>query len=96
MPQRGVYANRNAGHKARQARLFAEAGNDAERLAAAYAWFRSSVALLARRRPPLGTSPGVHATQAAALTRQATEYLIHLAGQIDRGEYDAKKPEAAA
>ena len=40
MTQRGAYANRNAGHKARQAQLFAGARDDGERLAAAYGWLR--------------------------------------------------------
>lgn len=90
MPQHGVYANRNAGHKARQARLFAGAGDDGERLAAAFAWFRSSAALLARRRPPKDCDEKAHERTAARLVREMTGYLKTAAEAIDRGDHDAK------
>jgi hypothetical protein len=89
MPQRGAYANRNVGHKARQARLYAQAGDDAKRLAAAYAWFRSSAALLARRRPPAPLDEKVHEALAARLVREMTAHLKATAEAIDRGDYDA-------
>jgi hypothetical protein len=91
MPRHGVYANRNAGHKARQAGLFAEAKDDAERLAAAFAWFRSSAALLARRRPPKGSDGEAHARTAARLMREMTVYLKRAAEAIDRGDYDTER-----
>jgi hypothetical protein len=91
MTQHGVYANRNAGHKARQARLYALAKNDRERLAAACNWFRSSAELLARRRPPEGTDQEVHRMTAARLIREAAEHMKALAAEIDRGEYDVQR-----
>jgi L-ribulose-5-phosphate 3-epimerase UlaE len=80
---------RNAAHKARRAREFAAARTDADRLAVAYDWFRSSVSLLARRRVPLGYSQEVNRRQAARLIHEATEYLAALAQAIDRGKFDA-------
>jgi len=91
MPQYGVYANRNAGHKARQARLYAEAKDDAARLAAAFAWFRSSAALLARRRPPKGSDREAHEQASARLVRDMAAYLKRAAEAIDRGDYDTER-----
>jgi hypothetical protein len=91
MTQHGVYANRNAGHKTRQAELFAGARTDAERLAAAYGWFRSSAALLSRRRPPKGTDEKAHEATAARLVRDMTQELKRAAEAIDRGDYDTEK-----
>lgn len=88
MPHYGVYANRNAGHKARRARQFAVAGDDGRRLAAAYDWFRSSARLLARRRPPRAADQDAHKATAALLVREATQHLKALAEAIDRGDYD--------
>jgi hypothetical protein len=90
MPRRGSRELRNAGHKARRAALLAEARTDAERLAAAYGWFRSSVALLARRRPPYGIGRDVHPAIATRLMREMTGLLLEAARAIDRGDYDAK------
>ena len=91
MPQYGVYANRNAGHKKRRALLFGAAKTDAERLVAAFDWFRSSTRLLARRRAPKGIGKEVHSLTAARLVREMTDYLKSRAEAIDRGDYDAKK-----
>jgi len=93
--RRGVYARRNAGHRARQAQLLEQAVSDWDRMRVAFDGLRSAIRLFARRRPPLGTPPGTHEKTAAELTREATAYLTHLAGRIDRGEYDAKKEPAA-
>ena len=81
---------RNAGHRAEHAARFAAAGGDMERLAAACDWFRASVLLLARRRPPRGVPQSAHAAAAGRLVRDATTYLTRMADAIDRGDYDAK------
>jgi hypothetical protein len=95
MPRYGAYARRNAGHRARRAALYAQAGSDWARLLVAFDGFRSAVRLLQRRRPPLGTPPGVHAANAAQLVRDMTRHLLSMADRIDTGEYDAKKETAA-
>jgi hypothetical protein len=82
---------RNAGHKAAQANLLAQAQTDAERLAAAFEWFRSSVALLARRRGPRGTGQEAHRAAAATLMREMADRLAEVARAADRGDYDAKE-----
>ena len=94
MTARGVYARRNAGHRARQAQLAEQAAGDWDRLRVAFDGLRAAIRLLERRRQPLGTPPGAHQKTAAQITRTTTAYLTHLAGQIDRGEYDAKKEPA--
>lgn len=88
MTRRGVYAHRNAGHRGRQARLFAQAQGDAAKLAAAYSWFRSSTALLARRRPPREADQKGNERAASALIRDMTAHLRQAAEAIDRGDYD--------
>jgi hypothetical protein len=90
MTQRGAYARRNAGHRERRARLFAAAPDDAARLVAAFDWFRSSAALLARRRTPKGVPQSAHADVAVRLVREATAHLKAVAEAIDRGDHDAK------
>jgi hypothetical protein len=80
---------RNAAHKARCARRFAEAGTDAARLAAAFDWFRASVSLLARRRVPLGYSQEDNRRAATHQVREITEYLVACAQAVDRGHFDA-------
>ena len=82
---------RNAGHRAEHAARLAAAPGDTERLAAACDWFRSSVALLARRRPPRGFPQQTHAVIASRLARDAVTYLTRMAEAIDRGGYDAGK-----
>jgi hypothetical protein len=93
MARRGVYAHRNQAHRAHQAAFLEEAAarGSWEELAAAFGVFRAAVKLLIRRRPPLGTPPGVHEAQAEALTRQVIAYLRDLAGRIDAGDFDARK-----
>jgi hypothetical protein len=91
MPRRGSREARNAGHKARQAARLAAARTDAEQLAAAYEWFRSSAALLARRRPPRGVSQEAHRAAATRLIRDMTGRLLDDAQAIDRGDYDARE-----
>jgi hypothetical protein len=86
-----AWTRRNADHRTQQAAAYATARGDRERLAAAFAWFRASVNLQARRRPPLGVPQDVHRQAAARLTRDATAYLKGLAEAIDRGDYDAQK-----
>jgi hypothetical protein len=81
---------RNAGHKARQAGLFAEAPDDAARLAVAFGWFRTSAALLGRRRAPRGVDKEVHRQAAARAIREMADRLAEAARAIDRGDYDAK------
>ena len=81
---------RNAGHRAEHAARLASATGDMERLVLAAAWFRSSLALLARRRPPRGWPQETHAAIASRLARDATTYLTQMADAIDRGDYDAK------
>lgn len=88
MARRGAYANRNAGHRDRQAAKFAVARNDAERLSAAFDAFRSSVRLLARRRPPRPLSQEVHEAAADRLVREMTAHLRRVADDIDQGKYD--------
>ena len=90
MPRRGSREARNADHKAAQAQAFAGGRTDDERLAAAFAWFRSSVQLLARRRVPRGASQEAHRVAAARLKRDAALYLKTAAEQVDRGDYDAR------
>jgi hypothetical protein len=82
---------RNAGHKARQAQLFAQAHTDAERQAVAFAWLRSSAALLTRRRPPPGFDKEVHRSAAARLVREMADHIAASARAIDKGDYDAKE-----
>lgn len=84
-------AQRNAGHRAEHPARLATAAGDMERLAAACDWFRASVALLGRRRPPRGWPGETHPAIAARLARDATTYLTGLAEAIDRGDYDAGK-----
>lgn len=91
MPRRGSREMRNAGHKARQAARLAAARTDAERLAVAYGWFRSSAALLSRRRPPRGVSQETHRAAAGRLVRDMTDRLLECAQAIDRGDYDARR-----
>lgn len=81
---------RNAGHRQAHAARFAGAASDMERLGAAFDWFRASISLLARRRPPRGFPQQAHAAIASRLARDATTYLTRMADAIDRGEYDAK------
>jgi hypothetical protein len=90
MPRRGSREVRNAGHKVARARQFAEAAKDDEALAAAFAWYRSSVALLARRRAPRGVGKEAHRVQAARLKRETAAELKARAEAIDRGDYDAR------
>ena len=85
-----MVAGRNSGHRQAHTARFADAGGDMERLAAACDWFRASVMLLARRRPPRGRPQQAHAAIAARLARDATTYLTMLADAIDRGDHDAK------
>lgn len=80
---------RNAGHKARQAARFAAAPDDGAALVAAFDWFRSSVALLARRRPPAPFGQEVHEAVARRLVREMTAHLRQVAEAIDRGDRDA-------
>lgn len=94
MPRRGSREARNADHKAAQAARFAEARTDDEQLAAAFAWFRSSAALLARRRVPRGTSQDVHRVRAARLKREMAARLKETAEAIDRGDHDAERVTA--
>lgn len=82
---------RNAGHKARQAKLFAAAVTGDELLHAAWDWFRSSVSLLARRQVPPDASKEANREASARLKADMTAYLKSLAEAIDRGEYDTKK-----
>lgn len=90
MPRRGSREMRNARHKEVHALRFAGAATDDEALSAAVDWFLSSVALLARRRPPRGVSQEAHRTGAARLKREAAAELKARAEAIDRGDYDAK------
>jgi hypothetical protein len=82
--------HRNSGHRQAHAARLAAAAGDMERLAAAGDWFRASVTLLARRRPPRGIPQAAHAATAARLAREAATYLTRMADAIDRGDYDAK------
>lgn len=91
MPRNGTWANRGADHRSAQSRAYAAARDDRERLAAAFAWFRSSASLLSRRRPPQGAPQGAHAEAADRLTREMTAYLKERAEAIDRGDYDRKE-----
>lgn len=90
----GAYARRNAAHKARQARRRSQAGSAWQRLEVSYDGFRSSLRLLQRRRPPLGTPPGAHADRAGQLAREAADYLERMAIKVDRGDYDAAREVA--
>lgn len=90
MPRRGSREARNADHKAAQSGAFGGARNEDEMLAAAFAWFRSSAALLARRRPPRGVSQEAHRAAAARVRREAALHLKAAAEAIDRGDYDAR------
>jgi hypothetical protein len=91
MTGHGAYARRNAGHRARRARIYAAARDDAARLSAAFDWFRSSAQLLARRRPPEAADQQAHEAAAAGLIRGMTEHLRQAAEAIDRGDYDTGK-----
>jgi len=83
-------AQRNAGHRERQAGLLAAAKDDAERLNAAFDWFRSSVRLVARRNSR-HVSPDVRMAASARLMREMTDYLKRAAETIDRGDYDPER-----
>ena len=88
MARHGVHARRGAGHRTRQAALFAAAQGDSAKLAAAYGWFQSSAALLARRRPPREADQKGNERAASALIRDMTAHLRQAAEAIDRGDYD--------
>ncbi len=88
MARHGVYAHRNAGHRERQAGLFAAAQGDTARLAAAYGWFLSSARLLSRRRPPRGADQEGNERAASALIRDMAMQLKQAAEAIDRGDHD--------
>jgi hypothetical protein len=91
VPRRGSREKRNAGHKARQAELYAAAqADDVEALRAAFDWFRSSAALLARRRPPRPFGKDAHRPVAASVMREMAAELASAARAIDRGDYDLK------
>jgi len=89
MAQHGAYARRNARHKMLQAERLAKAASGWEELEVTYDGFRAALRLMQRRRPPLGTPPGTHETQAEQLAREAAEYLKDLYRRIDQGDYDA-------
>ncbi len=89
MPRRGSRDMRNAAFRERHARAFAGARTDDERLAVAFDWFRSSAALLSRRRVPPRFSQEAHRQQAARLIREMAGHLAVQAQAIDRGDYDA-------
>jgi hypothetical protein len=93
MSRHGAYANRNRAHRDYQARVLelARAQGSWEELRVTFDAFRAAVKLLRKRRPPRGTPPGVHETQAETLTRQAISYLAELARRIDAGDFDARK-----
>jgi hypothetical protein len=86
----GVYARRNAGHKATHAARMQRATSAEERFAVAADWLRASTRLLARRRPPAGTAQAVHRAAAERLITDAAAYLTDLAERIDRGEFDTR------
>lgn len=90
MARRGSREARNAGHKTRRAQLWAAAVTPEQQLAAAYEWFRSSAALLARRRVPLHADQKRHRDTAARLMREMAAYLKARAEEIDRGVFDVK------
>jgi hypothetical protein len=89
MPRRGSWEMRNTAFKERRAREFAAAQTDSDRLTVAFDWFRSSAALMARRRVPPGFSQEANRAAAERLAREAAEYLVRRAQAIDRGEFDA-------
>lgn len=89
MPRRGSWEMRNAEYKERRAREFAEALTDADRLAVAIDWFRSSLALLARRRVPPNWSQDDNRHAAARLMGEMARDLVAQARAIDEGKYDA-------
>jgi hypothetical protein len=89
MPRRGSWEMRNAAYKGRRAAELAAASTDAGRLAVAFDWFRSSAALLARRRVPRGYSQDDNRAASARLVREVVRYLAAQAQAIDRGDYDA-------
>lgn len=93
MPRRGTWEKRNAGYKERRAREFAEALTDADRLSVAIDWFRSSAALLSRRRVPRGWSQEDNRSAALRLIREVTEHLVAQAQAIDEGKYDAGRAQ---
>lgn len=82
---------RNAAHRARQAALWHAAGSDLDRLAVAFDWFRSSAALLARRRPPAGIPQSAHEATAARLLAEMATTLKTAAEALDRGDHDARR-----
>lgn len=88
--RRGSRQARNAGHKTAQAVAFDWAADPEEMLAAAFGWFRSSVALLERRRVPRGASQEAHRAAAARLRREMAVRLRDAAQAADRGDCDAK------
>lgn len=91
MPKNGAWANRGADHRTAQVQAYSRARDDRERLAAAFAWFRSSASLLSRRRPARSAPQRAHEDAAARLIREAAQYLKSLAEAIDRGDYDRKE-----
>jgi hypothetical protein len=89
MPRRGSWDMRNADHKQAQASLFAAAQDPDEMLTAAFGWFRSSAAFLARRQTPKGTGREVNRQAAGRVKREMALQLKALAEAVDRGDYDA-------
>jgi hypothetical protein len=90
VPRNGTWPERGADHRAAQSATWAAARDDAERLAAAFAMFRSAAALLGRRRPSRGTPASAHRDTAARLVRETAAHLKSLAEAIDRGDYDTR------
>lgn len=96
MAAHGVYARRNAGHRQRQLTLASAACSDWDLMRVRFDGLRAAIALLRRRRPPLGAPAGAHDRAADAIVADVTAYLDGLAARIDAGEFDAKREEAAA
>jgi hypothetical protein len=90
MATHAAAAHRGADHRAAQAGRMAAATTDRERLSAAFDQFRSSTALLAKRRPPREANQFGNRAAAARLTEDMTAYLADLAAAIDRGDYDTE------
>jgi hypothetical protein len=92
MPRNGRWPARGAAHRQARQAAWDQAGTAEERLTAATGWFRSSVKLLGRRRPPRGIPSSVHRAESARLTDLAAAHLKALAAAIDAGDYDAQPP----
>lgn len=96
LARRGIYANRNSGHREYQLKMAARAAGDPwELLRVRFDGFRAAARLLARRRPQRGVPQSEHRAAADRLVREVSAYLADLTGRINAGEFDVSREDVA-